>query len=227
MTDPAAPEPTEPEETRDGDHEYEFDVAVSFAGEDRALVDEIVDLAQEHDVRAFYDEDYKVETWGKDLIEYFTDLYQHRARFAIVFISRHYATKVWPRVERRSILARAMNEHAEYVLPVRLDDTELEGLLPTVGYLDARREGVKGIADAIVQKVSGAAPERTEWTTGVPTGDAENQSLLAIRPRRGSTCTTADCCSRARRDSNRASTTWRSGLRNSGPCSTATMRSTT
>ena len=46
---------------------YEFDVAVSFAGEDRPIVKEVVDTLRERGLTAFYDEDYKVEIWGQDL----------------------------------------------------------------------------------------------------------------------------------------------------------------
>jgi hypothetical protein len=170
-------EVTEPTES------HRFDVAVSFAGEDRELVDEIVGLAKAKGIRVFYDEDFRFESWGRDLIEYFTDVYQHQARYAVMFISSHYAEKVWTRQERRSILSRALNDQSEYALPVRLDDTALDGLLPTVGYLDARREGVAGIATAIAAKVSSETPEvPSKWTTGVPRDDASTQALLALKP---------------------------------------------
>ena len=39
---------------------YRFDVAASFASEDRPLVTEIVDALKEKGVRVFYDEDYQL-----------------------------------------------------------------------------------------------------------------------------------------------------------------------
>ena len=52
-----------------------------------------------------------------------------------MFISRHYADKVWPNHERKSAQARALFEKAEYLLPARFDDTPVPGLLPTVAYI--------------------------------------------------------------------------------------------
>lgn len=166
-------EPTTPE--------YEFDVAVSFAGEDRALVEEVVSAIKAAQVRVFYDSDYLAETWGEDLVEYFDDVYRNKARYAIMFISRHYAEKMWCRHERRSALARALEQRGAYVLPVRLDDTDLDGLRPTVGYLDARRVGIGGIVKATLTKVQGAPPPTIEITR-VPRTEAEQQLLLLERP---------------------------------------------
>jgi hypothetical protein len=42
---------------------------------------------------------------------------------------------MWTRHERRSALARALQEREEYILPARFDATELLGILPTVGYI--------------------------------------------------------------------------------------------
>lgn len=140
------------------DQKFEFDVAVTFAGENRDYVNEIVESIK-GDVKVFYDEDYEHEAWGEDGVEYFTNVYMNRARYAIMFISQFYAEKMWTNVERRAALARAANQHSAYILPIRLDDTELVGLLPTVIYLDARRLGIEGLIKAIKSKISGTKPE--------------------------------------------------------------------
>lgn len=146
-----------------GDQEpqaYEFDIAVSFAGEDREYVQDVVDGVKAMGHTVFYDEDYAVESWGEDGVDYFTNVYQHRARFVVMFISRHYAEKMWTNLERRSALARAVTQRSAYILPVRLDDTQLEGLLPTTLYLNANRIGLSGLVEAIKMKVSGTEPAR-------------------------------------------------------------------
>jgi hypothetical protein len=115
----------------------EFDVAVSFASEDRELVEEIVSRLKDTGVRVFYDTDYQAAMWGEDLGAYLDQVYRLKARYAIMFISRFYAEKMWTRHERRSVLARALEQRSAYVLPVRLDSTALDGLRPTLGYPDA------------------------------------------------------------------------------------------
>lgn len=167
----------------DGPDAYEFDVAVSFAGEDRELVEEIIHEIRGGGASVFYDEDYLAESWGEDLIEYFDGVYRKRASYAMIFVSRHYAEKMWCRQERRSALARAAQERSAYVLPVRLDDTELDGLLPTVGYVDARREGVSGVSSKFLARWSGGtAIALVNYDGRVPRVPDEMQELLERRP---------------------------------------------
>lgn len=163
--------------------EYDFDIAVTFAGEDREFVDEVVALIKEAGFTVFYDEDTKVEMWGQDLTEYFPDVYENRARFAVMFVSAHYAAKPWTRLERRSVLVRAMQSSAPYLLPVRLDSTELPGVRSTLAYLDAQVEGVAGVAAAVTTKLGSSQADGTRRFNGqVPRTPAEAATLIGERP---------------------------------------------
>jgi len=53
-----------------------------------------------------------------------------------MFISKHYAEKMWTNHERKSALAAAIQARKEYILPARFDSTELPGLRPTIGYIN-------------------------------------------------------------------------------------------
>jgi hypothetical protein len=135
---------------------YKYDVAVSFAGEQRTLVEAVVRAIDLPPGRVFYDADYTPELWGEDLAELFTRLYSKEARYVVMFISREYARKEWARVERRAALARRMRTQAAYILPVRCDTTELEdvdGLLNTIGYLNGVQLGAQGVADVLNRKL--------------------------------------------------------------------------
>jgi hypothetical protein len=70
-----------------------------------------------------------------------------------MFISQDYARKSWPIHERRSAVARALNERREYILPVRFDETELSGLDPSVKALPATDRPPEKLADNIVTKL--------------------------------------------------------------------------
>ena len=48
---------------------------------------------------------------------------RNRTAYVVVFISKAYVEKTWPRHERRAALSRMIQEQGEYVLPVRFDDT--------------------------------------------------------------------------------------------------------
>jgi TIR domain len=108
---------------------------------------------QRHNVPFFYDDYNDVDLWGKDLYTHLVKVYSEAGRYVVMFISRNYAEKVWTNHERRAAQSRALTERGEYILPVRFDDTAVEGLLPTVGYLDARRTSPEVLASKILEKL--------------------------------------------------------------------------
>lgn len=112
-----------------------FDVVLSFAGEDRKYVREVAQYLRKNKVVVFYDENEQANLWGKDLVEHFEVLYSRSGKYCVMFISKEYARKMWTTHERRVALSRALKEREEYILPARFDETEVPGLLPTVGYV--------------------------------------------------------------------------------------------
>jgi hypothetical protein len=132
---------------------YNFDIAVSFAGEDRETVQRYCKILSSSGLRVFYDEYERVGLWGANLYDKLDEVYRTKALFCVIFISKHYAAKVWTNHERQSAQARALQENREYVLPVRLDDTEISGIPPTIGYEDLRKISVEKLAEMTVQKV--------------------------------------------------------------------------
>jgi len=133
--------------------QYLYDVAISYAGEDHDFANALANALQIRGVKVFYDKYEKATLWGKNLYTYLSDLYQHKARFCVTFLSQHYANKLWTNHEREAAQARAFHEHEEYILPIRLDETEIPGILPTVDYLSWPPENADTIADIIVQKL--------------------------------------------------------------------------
>ena len=71
----------------------------------------------------------------------------------MMIVSGSYVTKVWTDLERQAMQAGLLMSRIEGILPVRVDDTEVPGLLPTIGYLDYRVEGVDGVVAATVRKL--------------------------------------------------------------------------
>jgi hypothetical protein len=132
---------------------YSFDIAVSFAGEDRGVVQQYCDILRSHRLRVFYDKYERTGLWGANLYDKLDEVYRTKALYCVIFISKHYAAKVWTNHERKSAQARALQENREYVLPVRLDDTEIPGIPPTIGYEDLRKISVEKLAKMTVQKV--------------------------------------------------------------------------
>ena len=144
-----------------------YDVALSFAGEDREHVKALAALLVREGYSCFYDENELANLWGKNLYDYLSEVYKDRARYCVMFVSQHYGRKLWTNHERQMAQARAFQENREYILPVRLDDTEIPGILPTVGYLDLRMMTIEEVYEALDKKLSGTIPKTaaTDRTT--------------------------------------------------------------
>jgi hypothetical protein len=126
--------------------QYEYDVALSFAGEDREYVNAVATHLQACDIKVFYDMFEQVDLWGKELYTHLDGVYRHKARFCVMFISENYQRKNWTNHERESAQARAFQENEDYILPARFDDTEIPGVRPTVGYINLRDHTPKQFA---------------------------------------------------------------------------------
>lgn len=138
---------------------YEYDVCLSFAGEQREYVEEVALALRAGGIRVFYDDFERVSLWGRDLYDHLDWVYRSAARYCVLFVSADYAEKVWTSHERRSAQARALGENSEYVLPARFDDTEVPGLRPTVGHVDVRDVEPTELAQ-MVRKKLGAREHR-------------------------------------------------------------------
>lgn len=134
---------------------FEYDIAISFAGEDRAIADTLASFLGARGVRVFYDKYEQADLWGRDLYQHLDDVYRKQARFCVVLLSKHYAAKLWTNHELKSAQARAFTDSAPYILPVKLDDTEIPGVRPTLGYIDLRDTTVEELTSLVIQKLGG------------------------------------------------------------------------
>jgi hypothetical protein len=130
-----------------------YDIALSFAGEDRAYVQEVAHGLEQACVAVFYDEFEKAALWGKNLVDHLADIYQNRTRYVVMFISEAYVSKAWPTHERQHAQARALLAKEEYILPARFDDTDVPGLTNTVGHIDLRTHTAEQLVDVLLKKL--------------------------------------------------------------------------
>ena len=157
---------------------FKYDVVLSFAGEDRRHADILAKELKALGLVVFYDEDERADLWGKDLYQYFQSVYRDQARYCVILISRHYVAKRWTRHELQQAQARVFrSSDDEYILPLRLDDTEVPGLNETVAFLDLRHIEVASVARFVLQKL-----ERTGRTTGVPSPPPSAAAGVIRRP---------------------------------------------
>lgn len=110
---------------RAGAKEYEFDFAISFAGENRALASLIASQLQELDCAVFYDEWFEANYLGKAWHKAFTQIFGEQSRYVVCILDKHHAEKIWPTFERECFAPRVAEAA---VIPIHVDDTPIAGI---------------------------------------------------------------------------------------------------
>lgn len=110
---------------RAGGRDYEFDFAISFAGENRSLAKMIAEQLELLDCSVFYDEFFEVNYLGKAWHAKFKDVFTEQCRFVLCLLDKHHLEKIWPTFERESFLPRVPDGA---VIPIYLDGTIFPGI---------------------------------------------------------------------------------------------------
>ena len=134
--------------------QYPYDVALSFAGDVRATVEEFVRALKDRGLSVFYDFDQQAQLWGKDLRVKLSDVYANDALYMVIFLSKSYPERDWTDFELSIGKATAEKRTTEYLLPLRLDDVDVVGIHSTIGYIDLNQAGVEKTAEILAEKVN-------------------------------------------------------------------------
>ena len=110
----------------------QFDLALSFASENRELVESVATELRSRGIGVFYDKFEQIEMWGKDLYEHLEEVYHTSCRYCVMFVSAAYLEKKWTKHERRVIQSRLIEED-KFLLPVILEACELPARLSRIG----------------------------------------------------------------------------------------------
>lgn len=135
---------------------YPWDVAVSFAGEDREIVETLKNILNESGYTVFYDFDVQHQLWGIDLRTKLADVYANDAQYMLIFLSSHYPEKDWTNFEFEIGKAARSKRTEIYLLPVLIDDVTVVGLSSNVGHIDLRRCSVEQLALSLIEKIEQA-----------------------------------------------------------------------
>lgn len=131
----------------------DYDIAISFAGEDRKIAESIAEKLKSNGTKVFYDSYEQATLWGKDLYVHLNDVYRNKAKYCLMIISSSYEDKQWTNHERKAAQARAFSQNKEYILPLKLDDTEIPGLNETIGYVDYRQSNTDEVVNLLNYKL--------------------------------------------------------------------------
>ncbi|MEU5290465.1 TIR domain-containing protein [Streptomyces umbrinus] len=136
-----------------------YDLAVSFAGEQRPYVEQVVEACKGRQLTVMYDRDQSIHLWGRNLITGFRGAYNgSQARYVAPFLSREYLAKPYPMDEFRAMLVPAIENPDDYLLPVTFGDVVVppELLSPAVGLLRCEDYTPQALAQAFEQRIRGS-----------------------------------------------------------------------
>jgi hypothetical protein len=110
---------------RDRVEQFDFDIAISFSGENRELARYVDQQLTTLDVRVFYDENFEANYLGKTWTAEFMRIFGRTARYVLCLLDVHHREKIWPTFEREVFTPRVARAE---VIPVFLDDTPFLGI---------------------------------------------------------------------------------------------------
>jgi len=134
-----------------GSHrDFPYDIVISYASENRGYVKQVADYLKSKNVKLFYDQHQESQLWGRDLSMELEVVYKSLGRYCLMFVSKYYAAKAWPTLERKSAMIRAIQQEHRYILPCRFDDTEIPGLSPNVCYADLNEKEPSELGQQVI-----------------------------------------------------------------------------
>lgn len=104
---------------------FDFDYAISFAGENRPIARAIAEQLEILDCSVFYDELFEANYLGTAWHKSFKDILSEKSRFVICLLDKYHLDKLWPTFERECFTPR-IPEAA--VIPIYLDETVFPGI---------------------------------------------------------------------------------------------------
>ena len=138
---------------------FPWDVALSFDGEQRGIVEQFRELLNAKGYTVFYDFDQQHQLWGQNLKVKLADVYANDAQFMVVFLSKAYPEKDWPTFEMEIGKEARGKRTSEYLLPITVDDVQIVGLSDNVAFMDLRTRSLESIAETLVKKIEASDGE--------------------------------------------------------------------
>lgn len=135
----------------------EFDVCISYARKDADYVLPVVAELRRKGWSVYLDVNRATEVAGLNLPEELIDAYQNAKRCCVLFVSNAYAESDYTKLELRAAMQRAFRDD-RYLIPVRMDDTEMPGVLPGVIWIEGRQRSPKRVAEDLHARLLGTKP---------------------------------------------------------------------
>ena len=103
-------------------HDFKYDIAISFAEEDRNIAVALECAFELKGIKSFYYPECSSETTGHDLRMKLPQLYKEEARYAVVILSERYMRKPFCKLELQAIQDRINGQNSPYLVLIKSDD---------------------------------------------------------------------------------------------------------
>jgi hypothetical protein len=139
-----------------------FQVAFSFAGEQRDLVSAIAEAVEQElgHATVFFDEWFEYFLAGQDADLKLQKIYGEQSELVVVCVSERYGGKPWTLAEHEAIRARVMQARSSTeerdqlrVLPIRVGDGDVKGILFNTIVPEVRGKSAAESADLILSRL--------------------------------------------------------------------------
>ena len=108
-----------------------YDLALSFAGEDRKIAKILFEKLTDREISVFYDENEQHRILASEIEEYLAPIYKSEANYVVPILSESYPRKIWTNFESRQFKDRF---GANAVISISLSDAPRAAFTRTAEY---------------------------------------------------------------------------------------------
>lgn len=168
---------------------YKYDVALSYAGEQKDYVASVYKLLKRKGISAYFAPAYQEELTGTDMTDEFYTIFHNQCLFIAAFVSSEYLQKKRTMAEAAIGQMRSREEQRNCLIPVYWGDARLPDFDPDINFLSADKPAeivAHYLAEAVwsyARKTAAAsAADPRQGTASVRTGgQASSQPHIYIQ----------------------------------------------
>lgn len=156
---------------RKGDSVYKYDIALSYASEQKDYVSSIYKLLELKGLSVYFAPAYQEELSGADMTTTFYSIFHDQCLLIAAFVSEEYLQKRRPMAEAAIGQMRNREEGQNCLIPVYFGNAKLPEFDPDINFLDANKPAevvAHYLAEAVRIRKAGAVPTHGTAPQPVP-----------------------------------------------------------
>ena len=132
---------------------FRFDIALSYASQQRSIVSEVSRSLTQRHVRVMYDVDQSHVLLASNLLAKLPKTFAIESEWCAAFFSSDYFASEWTKIEFESVM-KEIERGREMLIPIMLSETELPQAVRSLCYSDAKALKPAEIADRILKYIA-------------------------------------------------------------------------